>query len=258
MQRSQNRRRAPRQLLSDEIRHELQEALTDGTYALGERLPSEHDLAGTYGVSRGTLREILSGLERDGFVRRVHGVGTFVSDPGERVESALNIDAGVTERLVRQSTPSQVEVLGVATARIPPWIQRELKVAAGSDGLQIERVVRLDGSPAAHVVDIIPQQVVQDAGDPTYRKGSVYSFLEEQCGIELHGGNARIAPVLPTRDLARKLSCSPTQPLLRLQQLEEDVSGRAVLFSEEHYVPGHISLTVRRERALHTAGLLLT
>jgi GntR family transcriptional regulator len=58
-------RREQRQLLSEEVRQQLATEITDGTYAPNEKLPSEPDFAKRYGISRPTLREILSGLERD-------------------------------------------------------------------------------------------------------------------------------------------------------------------------------------------------
>ncbi|MGW7460091.1 GntR family transcriptional regulator [Streptomyces sp. NPDC054797] len=49
-------------------------ALPDGT-----RLPSEAELAETYGVARGTVRRAVRELETAGHVRAQHGVGRFVS-----------------------------------------------------------------------------------------------------------------------------------------------------------------------------------
>ena len=42
--------------------------------------PTEIDLARNFGVGRNTVRQALSELERDGFVRRIRGKGTFVED----------------------------------------------------------------------------------------------------------------------------------------------------------------------------------
>ena len=41
-------------------------------------LPREQDLAGTYGVSRGTVRGALAQLEQGGLIRRVRGKGTYI------------------------------------------------------------------------------------------------------------------------------------------------------------------------------------
>src|SRR5688572_29730206 len=47
--------------------------------AAGTRLPSEHELAQRYGVSRGTARRALDELMREGAAVRVQGKGSFVA-----------------------------------------------------------------------------------------------------------------------------------------------------------------------------------
>ena len=223
-------------------------ALTDGTFPVGEKLVSELELAQMYGISRPTLREILSGLERDGLVRRVRGVGTFASKPGRQVNSALNVDVGVTEALSGSGVPSEVRLVGQLVAPMPKWMADKLTLPEESLGLRLERVIDVDGAPAAHVVDVIPVGVLDEAANPAYTGGSVYAFLESSCRLELHGGLADIVPVLPTPTIARHLMCGRGVPLLRMEQIEYEKSGRAVLFSQEHYLAGVITLSVRRER----------
>ena len=242
-------RRRQRTTLFEEVRQQLLVELTDGTYGIGERLASEVELARNYAVSRATLREILSSLERDGLVRRVHGVGTFVTAPERRVRSALNVDVGVTEAVSASNVPSEVTLLRKDVEPIPGWMATRLGHEADALGLHVERLILIAGEPAVHVVDVIPSSVIGDAGAPDYEGGSVYAFLESACNLRLHGGSVDIVPVLPTAALGRHLNCPRGAPLLRLEQIEYDPSGRAVLFSQEHYLPSAVTVTVHRERA---------
>ena len=57
----------------------LQKAILKGSYAYGERLPPERDLAKHYGTSRSTVREALRRLEELKLVTRRVGSGTYVS-----------------------------------------------------------------------------------------------------------------------------------------------------------------------------------
>jgi GntR family transcriptional regulator len=238
----------PRLSVSEEVRDQLRTDLVDGTFKVGDRLPSEFDLAKQYAVSRATLREILSGLERDGLVRRVHGVGTFVAAPEKRVRSALDMDIGVTESLIGADVASEVLIVAQSVRPIPGWMADKLGLQGPSTGLWVERVVYVEQEPAVQVVDVIPSTILDAAGDPPYEGGSVYAFLERSCGLTLRGGSAEIVPVLPEPALARQLNCSRSLPLTRLEQTELDSAGRAVLFSQEHYVPGIFTLAVHRER----------
>ena len=57
----------------------LRQAILEGSYQFGDRLPAERQLAESRSCSRATVREALTILENAGFVTRRQGSGTFVS-----------------------------------------------------------------------------------------------------------------------------------------------------------------------------------
>lgn len=65
------------QLLSEKIK----QAIADGVYPQGSRLPSCRELTSIFGVSYLTVNNILHSLEDEGYVKRLHGKGTFVTAP---------------------------------------------------------------------------------------------------------------------------------------------------------------------------------
>lgn len=62
----------------------IQEALGDeianGVYAVGDKLPSERELAKSFGASHMTVNKAISGLEASGLVKRIQGDGTYVTE----------------------------------------------------------------------------------------------------------------------------------------------------------------------------------
>lgn len=65
--------------LSDIIMSQMESLIIDGTWAAGQRLPAERELAKQFDVSRPSLREAIQKLEAKGLVSRKQGGGTFVS-----------------------------------------------------------------------------------------------------------------------------------------------------------------------------------
>lgn len=64
-------------------RQQILEAIRNGLFAVGERLPPERELAALLGIGRSSLREALSMLQIAGIVEVRHGAGVFVrSLPG--------------------------------------------------------------------------------------------------------------------------------------------------------------------------------
>lgn len=237
-----------RRPLFDEVRSRFLASVSDGRLERGERLPSEPDLAEAFGVSRPTMREVLRSLEADGVVRRVHGVGTFITRVEPLVRTALDLDLGVTEAVSAAHATLGIEVVRVATEPSQPWVAEALDLSAQALVFSVERVIRANGTPAVHGLDMIPAALLGDRGAADYDGGSIYRFLEHSCGIHLVGGIAEVTAVAANRRLAAALGTAPGSPLLRLDQVEKSVDGRPVLVSREHYAPGIFSLMVRRLR----------
>ena len=57
---------------------QIQEKIQNETYAIGEFLPSEHDLMNQYQVSRDTVRKALSLLQEEGLIKKIRGQGSQV------------------------------------------------------------------------------------------------------------------------------------------------------------------------------------
>jgi DNA-binding LacI/PurR family transcriptional regulator len=69
----------------------LRERINSGEFEPDTALPAERQLVKDYGVSRITIVKALDALENDGLIRREHGRGTFVNDPGATAEGMETI-----------------------------------------------------------------------------------------------------------------------------------------------------------------------
>jgi len=75
-------------LLSEKLRL----AIREGVYPQGSRLPSCRELTSILGVSYLTVNNVLQSLEKEGYVKRLHGKGTFVtSQKASRIEKNMKI-----------------------------------------------------------------------------------------------------------------------------------------------------------------------
>lgn len=81
----------------------LRKKMQDGVYQPGERLPRQHDLARDHNVSFNTLKAALDLLEREGYVVRKVGQGTYAALPVDHTPIALVVDdeANIRELLAR-------------------------------------------------------------------------------------------------------------------------------------------------------------
>jgi len=97
----------------EEISHSIKELILDGTLKIGDRLPSEKDLAQQFQVGRQTIREALRLLELSGFVtiQRGPGGGPIIRDTILRRIGDLFTGAFRMHRItIKELTQARLEI----------------------------------------------------------------------------------------------------------------------------------------------------
>lgn len=103
--------------LYERVAKDLASQLAEGRYAVGQRLPSERDLAQTYSVSRPTIREAIIALELDGLVEVRLGSGVYVKAQTPNEGQAGATDIGPFE-LLEARRAIEAEACAMAAKRI--------------------------------------------------------------------------------------------------------------------------------------------
>jgi GntR family transcriptional regulator len=244
----------------------LRNLVQGGGYAPGDRLPSEIELSQQLGISRPTLREALRLLEEDGTIVRRHGVGTFVAQSQPVIESGLEVLESI-ERIAQR--------LGLSTSMAEARIQervaapRELRaLALNGDAMvtEVTRVITADGQRVAHLVDVVPRQVLR--GDelrgydlsiaPVHElvpspaapgesfHGSVLDYFLARGWPALSHSRTELSAEAADPELAHALAVSKGKPLLRLEAQLYAQDAQVVDYSISHFVPGHFRFHVVR------------
>ncbi len=129
--------------ISKKIAEQLREAIVSGQFKIGERLPTEDELAQRYGVSRPSVREALKRLAAQNLVRARRGPtgGNFVVQPSyeelaeslsgaatllvgmgalgieEIIEARRTLQNGCLEQALENATAEHIENIETALAR---------------------------------------------------------------------------------------------------------------------------------------------
>jgi len=110
-------RKPPR--LYGAVAHDLAEAITEGRFAPGDFLPTEHALATEYGASRGVVREALRLLSARGMIEVFHGRGSRVLPRHrwqllDQLVHLMQEDRRVPRDLLQLRRVLEVEIAGMA------------------------------------------------------------------------------------------------------------------------------------------------
>ena len=114
------------------IADRLRQAILEGTYAFGARLPAEREMARHFGTSRSTIRQALRQLEEQHLLTRRIGSGTFVShrvapdgdyiaevtSPLELIDVRLAIEPNIARLAAVNATARDLDRVGQALAAV--------------------------------------------------------------------------------------------------------------------------------------------
>ncbi len=170
-------------LLSEELREDIEEYIDRNQLKPGDKLPSERELAKMLGANRITVRDALRQMRYENLIYTVHGRGNFISKPYyiEDAKNFISYTAGwtsdgyeVTNRLIS---------LNIIEA--DKKIAEHLEIAIGTEVYQIKRVRLLDGMELFLETAHIPTAYCPKLESFDFEKCSLYSTLEQFYQIKL-------------------------------------------------------------------------
>lgn len=133
----------------EQVQKQIEDAIFDGTFAQGEKLPSENALAEMFGVSRPTVREALGTLVTSGLVRKIPGAtgGSFVREIdakalGRMLQSSLSHVLQLGSVDIGEVSQAR-EVVEVPCARLAARNRTEEQVQAARDVVSQQKQIDL-------------------------------------------------------------------------------------------------------------------
>jgi len=198
-----------------QIRKFIVQQIQSGQWRPGDKIPSEHDLLGQFGVSRMTVLQAVRDLCNDGLLRRQQGSGTYVAQPQTHLTVVNVVDIAQ-------------EIKGRNHEHTATVIQRERRSATISEAKKLGIKI---GSPLFHTVlvhfeNAVPVQIEDRLINPS----SAPSFLDIDYGIttsfsylmSLHpypAGTHVIRSTEPTARIKRLLQLQPGEPCLEIERI---------------------------------------
>lgn len=206
---------------------------------VGDRLPSERDLAAAWGVARMTVRRTVDALVAEGVLERRHGSGTYVV-PRPAVR-ALGLTSFHSDMEARGLVPG-TEVLRFRTLPVTAALAGQLRVPVGDRVHEFSRLRLGSGEPVAVETTWLPATVAPGLRE-TDLQGSLYELLAQRHGIVVSQAKVAIDPVLPDAATRGHLRIGPDQACLRIRMVDSDDRGRVVMVAHCVYRGDRYQLT---------------
>jgi GntR family transcriptional regulator len=220
----------------------LRQRIEEGVYPSGCRLQSEDELAVEFEVSRATVRQAMSELVTAGLIARHRGRGTFVGTPGQPLLKQRF--RGSLSELIAESHRATTRDITVSHGETFPGYIAEALHLAVPRGTIARRTRMMDGEPFSYTVTYLPPEIGETVISEEGLRGSALLQLLLKHGIALHSASQSIRAQLADPVLCSRIDVELGAPLLYVERLLHDTSGRPVDFVRSWYRGDRYEYTV--------------
>jgi GntR family transcriptional regulator, phosphonate transport system regulatory protein len=224
------------------IADEIEQAIVAGTYATGDRLPGEIEIAGRFHVNRHTVRRALADLAQRGLVRAERGSGTFVA-PGR-----LTYPVGLRTRFSEIVGTAGREVGGrlVEDAVEPAsrTIAEQLGLALGEPVVRLEILRSADHVPICLSTTWLAAHDMADAARVFRAKRGLTATFAHYGISDYRRGSTHISAAMADTVDAQRLRIAPGRPLLVIESTDVTPSGVPLSAKRSRFVADRVELVL--------------
>lgn len=203
-------------ILIDEIENQMEE---------NDQLPSEREICEKYDVSRTTVRQAISELERDGYIYKRQGKGTFVAP--KKLNQDLIRFYSFTEEMKKLGKTPVSKVLSFNIVKADKKIAFKMKRNEGDLVYEFSRLRLADDVPMLLETTYVPHDRFPGIRKADLEKTPLYDILRYRFGASLTMAEEVFRPVM-TREFEIEMLKMPAEvPSLKIERFTYD--GDAII-----------------------------
>jgi GntR family phosphonate transport system transcriptional regulator len=220
----------------------IERGIANGSFAAGEKLPGETEIAETYRVNRHTVRRALAALAERGLVRAERGSGTYVEAPKlayplrSRTRFSEIVGAGGQEPRGQLIDASQ----DIATRELA----RALGLKTGEPLIRIEALRSADRTPICISTTWLSAERFPDAGGVFASVRSMTKLLAHYGIRDYRRASTKITAAIADATDAARLDLALGRPVLVVDATDVDTNGTPLVTKRSRFAAERVEFLV--------------
>lgn len=216
-----------------QLKDHLSEKIHNGDWNVGDKLPTENDLAEQFNISRATVRHALSELEIEGIIERYPGKGTIVSHKRTKPE-VMKITSFSQDMHSLGRKPSS-KTIDMKLVSAPSKVVEGFNVTKDTKVWLVSRLRLADGKPIALQDLYIPPDLQISVSD-LINLDSYYLFLEKNYSLKPSYATELLSAKAADQEEAKILEIDEGDPLIYIWRNTYDENERNLEVVKIKYV----------------------
>lgn len=207
-------------ILVHEIEYKMQE---------NDQMLSEREICELYNVSRTTVRQAFSELEREGYIYKVHGKGTFVAS--KRYKQELKGLYSFTDSMKMLGKKPSSKVLKFEIINASNEIASKMLIQKETQVYKFTRLRLADGEAMMLETSYVPYDLMPGITKDDLNHNALYDIMRERFGESLEFAEETFLPVLTNDEEAKHLGIEIGSPSLKITRLSFNKKNKVLEYT---------------------------
>jgi GntR family phosphonate transport system transcriptional regulator len=225
-----------------QVADSIERGIADGTYAPGERLPGEMEIAEAHRVNRHTVRRALATLAERGFVRAERGSGTYVEMP--RLAYPLRSRTRFSEIVGAGGREPRGQLIAASEEPATRELARQLGLKTGAALIRIEALRLADRTPICVGTTWLAAERFPEAGRIYERVRSMTKLLTHYGVRDYRRAATRVTAGIVDATDAVRLDLALGRPVLVVDNTDVDADGKPLLTTHARFAAERVEFVV--------------
>lgn len=208
----------------------LRERIGNGEWKENEKIPSENELCLLSGLSRMTVRSVLSELVNEGILFRIQGKGTYVAP--RKLKMGSTAYAGIREQLERMGLPTQTSLNAFRQVSASAKVSRMLEIEPESQVQYIQRIRYIREQPVSIHRSYLPLELSRNLDRYDLEGRQLCHILQEHYGLRSKFSTQTLESTRGQKSEAKLLEIRQGDPVLLLEEVNRLENRRIFEFTQ--------------------------
>lgn len=201
--------------LGVQLKSIIREKILSGEWAAGSMIPSENKLCEIYGISRMTVRAVITQFVSQGLLYRIPGKGTFVAR--DKFEVSQVSYAGLRNQLELKGHSVKTKLISCEVVQADDYEARKLGIHEGDEVYLIRRTRETDDAVISLHESMIPIGLCPELEDKDLQNEQLCNILSDEYLIKPVRVYETLESVYATSDMASYFGVNEDFPLILLK-----------------------------------------
>jgi GntR family transcriptional regulator len=218
------------------IEQHLRDDIAAGRLQVGDRIPSEPELARDFATTRSTVAKALQQLVFEGVIIRRAGSGSYVAPRSLSAPIELSRVRSFEEQLAAKGAEIDYALIGISE-REPTENETEiLHLNAGDRVHALDRLRLVGGKKVSVERRVFSAELGRLVTVEMLQSMSIHRILDERFRLAVHRVEGRIRAGLAHGEIAQYLEIEPGRPLLIRDYVLFSIDRRPLVCGESFYL----------------------